>query len=113
MLPRVTQEQLNTGFSNYRAIFTSDNGIQIQTARQVYQSMSHDEHDLSNLNFSNTYFSCTRISFKNHVCNKLTFLGVAFTLVTQLTFLMLIYQELTFNVVKVSLQEESISKEPY
>ncbi|XP_062521752.1 uncharacterized protein LOC134196590 [Corticium candelabrum] len=73
MLPRVTQEQLNTCFSNSKAFFTSDSGIQRQTARQVYQSMSHDEHNLSDLNFSNSFFSCTGISFKKSCLQQANF----------------------------------------
>ncbi|XP_062522028.1 uncharacterized protein LOC134196823 [Corticium candelabrum] len=108
MLPRVTQEQLNTVFwgNQYnRPIqpvyqprrrfqrswnsfisdggcaqnsFISDGGHQIATARLASQSLSYEERDLSELNFSNTHFSCAGISFKRSCLRQANFSGCCF-----------------------------------
>ncbi|XP_062521824.1 uncharacterized protein LOC134196637 [Corticium candelabrum] len=126
MLPRVTQEQLNMYFINnhgnmynhqyqYNYFSTASNydRYRNQTVRQTSTTMSLDEHDLSGLNFSKTHFFVLEFPSKDHVCNKLTSLGAGFKLIVLLIFRMLIYQKPIFKIVKVSPQEESISKEPY
>ncbi|XP_062522027.1 uncharacterized protein LOC134196822 [Corticium candelabrum] len=94
MLPRVTQEQLNMGFVNYQYNqsvyqllqhiqhpqnrFISDGGCLLETARLASQSLSREEHDLSELNFSNTHFSCAGISFKRSCLRQANFSGCCF-----------------------------------